>query len=176
MYVDAGLGDEVAVVVHVEHALEEVGVGPVADGHEQPGDRQASVTSPVLTLRTTAPSSLRVADQVLDDGEFHRNSIFGLANARSCMIFDARSASRRWIRVTLAANLVRNVASSMARVAAADDGDLLAAEEEAVAGGARRQAVAEQPALGLEAEHQALGAGRHDDGVGGVLSVADADA
>ena len=45
------------------------------------------------------------------------------------------------------------------RVAAADDGDVLAAEEEAVAGGARRQAVAEQALLGLEAEHQRLGAG-----------------
>ena len=45
---------------------------------------------------------------------FHRNLIFGLANARSCMIFEARSASRRWITVTVLANRVRNIASSMA--------------------------------------------------------------
>jgi hypothetical protein len=42
-------------------------------------------------------------------------------------------------------------------VAAADHGDVLAAEEEPVAGGARRQAVADAgAALGLEAEHQRL--------------------
>ena len=45
---------------------------------------------------------------------FQRNSIFGLASARSCMIFEARSESRRWINVTLSANLVRNRASSSA--------------------------------------------------------------
>ena len=37
-----------------------------------------------------------------------------LAMARSCMILEARSESRRWITVTLVANLVRNSASSSA--------------------------------------------------------------
>ena len=45
---------------------------------------------------------------------FHRNRIFSLANARSCMIFDARSWSRRWTIVTDRANLVRKMASSRA--------------------------------------------------------------
>ena len=44
----------------------------------------------------------------------HWNLIFGLSNARSCMIFDARSVSRRWTTVTDLANRVRKVASSMA--------------------------------------------------------------
>ena len=35
------------------------------------------------------------------------NSIFGLASALSCMIFDARSESRRWMTVTFDANRVR---------------------------------------------------------------------
>ncbi len=43
-----------------------------------------------------------------------RNRIFGLAKARSCMIFEARRLSRRWTTVTDRANLVRNVASSIA--------------------------------------------------------------
>ena len=107
------LGDEVAVVVHVEDALEQVGVGSVPDGHEQPGDGQASVTSSVSTLRTTAPSNL-VSPTRSSTTEFHMNSILGLLNARSCMIFEARSVSRRWIKVTFDANLVRNVASSTA--------------------------------------------------------------
>ena len=58
------------------------------------------------------------------------------------------------------------------RIAPADHGDLLAAEEEAVARGARGQAVPEQPLLGLEAQHQALGSGADDDGVGRVEVVA----
>jgi len=44
----------------------------------------------------------------------HRNLILGLANARSCMILEARSESRRWITVTVRPNRVRKVASSMA--------------------------------------------------------------
>ena len=45
---------------------------------------------------------------------FQRNSIDGLAMARSCMIREARSWSRRWMTVTLEANRVRKRASSSA--------------------------------------------------------------
>ncbi len=45
---------------------------------------------------------------------FHRKRIFGFARARSCMIFEARSWSRRWTRVTVSANFVRKFASSIA--------------------------------------------------------------
>ena len=48
------------------------------------------------------------------------------------------------------------------RVAAADDGDLLVAEEEAVAGRAGADAAAAQPRLALEAQPQRRCAGRHD--------------
>ncbi len=47
----------------------------------------------------------------------------------------------------MSANLVRNVASSTRRVAAADHGDVVVPEEEAVAGGAGRQAVADEALL-----------------------------
>ena len=46
--------------------------------------------------------------------EFQRNSILGLARARSCMIREARNSSRRWITVTLEAKRVKKMASSMA--------------------------------------------------------------
>src|ERR1700722_2648880 len=42
------------------------------------------------------------------------NRIFSLARARSSMIFVARNSLRRWSKVTVLANLVRKVASSMA--------------------------------------------------------------
>ena len=46
--------------------------------------------------------------------EFHENSILGLAKARSCMILEARSSSRRWMTVTLDPKRARKRASSMA--------------------------------------------------------------
>ena len=53
---------------------------------------------------------------VLDlvDFVFSIHAIFGFARALSCMIFDARSVSRRWTSVTLLAKRVRKLASSMA--------------------------------------------------------------
>ena len=45
---------------------------------------------------------------------FQANSIFGFASALSCMIFDARNASRRCTSVTFDANFVRKIASSSA--------------------------------------------------------------
>ena len=58
------------------------------------------------------------------------------------------------------------------RVAAPDHGDRLVAEEEAVAGGARRDAVSAEPLLGRQAEPDRRGAGRDDDGLAAVLGAA----
>jgi len=85
---------------------------------------------------------------------FHRSvqtkEIFGFFSARSCMIFDARSLSRRWTTVTLLANLVRKVASSIA-VSPPPTTRAFVFEEKAVAGRARRHAVAHEFHLGFEA-------------------------
>ena len=56
-------------------------------------------------------------------------------------------------------------------VPAADDHDLLALEEEAVAGGAGGDALAHQARLGLEAEELRRGARGDDDGVGRDLAA-----
>ena len=40
--------------------------------------------------------------------------MFGIARARSSMIFEARNSSRRWTIATLEANFERNIASSIA--------------------------------------------------------------
>ena len=74
-----------------------------------------SRTLPVLTLRIRAPVSLvSLSPRIFSTTLSQSQAIFGFANARSCMIFEARSSSRRWTTVTLGANLVRNVASSIA--------------------------------------------------------------
>src|SRR5439155_2459115 len=57
------------------------------------------------------------------------------------------------------------------RIAAANDRDFLAPEEEAVAGGAGRHAAAEEPLLRFEAEHARGGAGRDDEGAGEQVAV-----
>ena len=58
-------------------------------------------------------------------------------------------------------------------VAAADDGDLLAAGEKAVAGGAGGDAVADEGLLGGEVEPAGAGAGGDDEGAGADGLAAD---
>ena len=58
------------------------------------------------------------------------------------------------------------------RVAAADDGDLALAEEEAVAGRAVRDAAAGEPVLAGDADLAVRRAGREDDGLGLVDGAA----
>ena len=98
---------------------------------------------------------------------FQRKLIFGLAKARCCITLDARSSPRRWMTVTLSANRVRKRASSRAESPPPTTAIFLP-EEETVAGGAGGDAVAQQPLLVGEVEHQGLGPGGDDQCVGGV--------
>ena len=75
----------------------------------------SSRLAPVSLFRTTAPVTTPSSTSFTSTSSvFHSKAILGLANALSCMIFDARSRSRRWSTVTCEANLVRKIASSMA--------------------------------------------------------------
>ena len=75
-----------------------------------------SLTSPVRVSRRRTPVTpgLGSSPRISSMTALVMNSIFGLRRARSSMIFDARNSSRRWTMVTLGANRVRKVASSMA--------------------------------------------------------------
>ena len=73
----------------------------------------SSLSVPSRVLRSVIDSS-RSSPLMAATSESQTNSSFGSANARSCMIFEARSSSRRWIIVTLLPKRVRNVASSIA--------------------------------------------------------------
>ena len=68
----------------------------------------------VVIVSRSASASTFVSPTTSTTAVFQANSILGLSNARCCMILDARSSSRRWMTVTLLANLVRKVASWMA--------------------------------------------------------------
>ena len=72
-----------------------------------------SRVSPVTVSRRVMLSSDSVP-LIAATSEFQTISSLGSANARSCMIFEARSSSRRWISDTLDPKRVRNVASSIA--------------------------------------------------------------
>ncbi len=72
-----------------------------------------SLTSSVLMFRSLAPVTAP-SPRISSTTESQITPIFGFDRARSCMIFEARNSSRRWTIVTLLANLVRKVASSMA--------------------------------------------------------------
>jgi hypothetical protein len=71
------------------------------------------LSSPDLTLRIRTPLT-RSSPSTSTTSLSHANRILSFAMARSCMIFDARSVSLRWMTVTDLPNLVRKVASSIA--------------------------------------------------------------
>ncbi len=74
-----------------------------------------SLRSPVCVLSRAAAVTAPFPTSLISSiSVFHSKEIFGLANALSCMIFDARSDSRRWMTVTCDAKRVRKIASSIA--------------------------------------------------------------
>ena len=80
------------------------------------------------------------------------NSILGSANARSCMILLARRVSRRWMTYDLLGEAGQERRLLHRGVAAADDRDVLVAEEEPVTGRAPRDAVPGQLLLAGQPE------------------------
>ena len=169
------LREQVAGLVVVEPVEEQLRRRVVADRDEEPVRRQSCV-SPVSTLRSRTPVSLPSSTPSTSSTTYGvRNSIFSWARARSTMIGDARKSSRRWTIVTLVANFVRKIASSIAESPPPTTTTSRSRKNAAVAGRAVRDAAALQRPLGLEPE-LARGRARGDDhGLGAVLLVADVD-
>ena len=96
------------------------------------------------------------------------------------MIFEARSSSRRWTRVTVRANLVRKMASSMAESPPPTTAMSWSRKKKPSQVAQVDRPWPSSAASSVEAEHQRLGAGGDDDrlglvgGLGGV-GVADPD-
>ena len=91
------------------------------------------------------------------------------------MIFEARNFSVRLMSVTLVAKRVRKRASSMAESPPPMTAISLPEREEAVAGGAGADAVADQRLLGWQVEPARAGAGGDDEGAGVDRLVADVE-
>jgi hypothetical protein len=81
------------------------GVWPMAMNTPSSGN---SDRCPVFRFWTTIPTTSPLVPSLTSTtSESQTKSILGLAMALSCMIFDARSVSRRWTTVTLVAKRVR---------------------------------------------------------------------
>ena len=164
--VERVVDQHVALVVEVDLAVEQLGARVVADGDEQAGGVELAGLAGDGVAQGERRSSLS-SPWISATSEFQANSIFGSAKARSCMILEARSSSRRWIRVTLRAEAGQERRLLDRGVATADDGDVLLAEEEAVAGRTPADAVAGEPVLVGQAELAVARAHRQDHGARG---------
>ena len=87
---DGALGGEIELAVH------EVRARVVADRDEHALERELARRA--VDRRASARRRSRHPPPMISATSlFQMNSIFSFANARSCMIFDARSSSRRWM-------------------------------------------------------------------------------
>ena len=110
-----GLGPDVAQVVEIDLSLEDLGVGIVPDRNEKTVHVELGFLLRLEIHELQArDAGVRASPQLPRRPYSRWNLIFGLFIARSCMIFEARRVSRRWITFTSVANFVRKVDSSIA--------------------------------------------------------------
>ncbi len=114
--VEVGCGADIAFVIHVELAFEQLGGRRMADGDEQAVDRERvrrAVCRGCADVMPVTPRRVVGAQNLVDHGVV-TDVDFRLAARRIWLVLSARSTARRWIRVTWSAKLVRNSASSAA--------------------------------------------------------------
>src|SRR5258706_8710177 len=165
----AGNREDVTVGVEIDLVDEQLGVRVVADRDEHAGD--GDLTGRVgLDVAQQQTLDAAVADHRFD---LAVPAEFDLRVREGAVLHDLGGA--QFLAPVHERHLVgetREERRFLDRgVAAADDRDLLTAEEEAIARRARRYTVTEQLAFGVESEHARLRSRRDDDGVSRVLRV-----
>src|ERR1700742_899022 len=169
---DVVLALDVAVGVEIELAFEHLGVGLVADAEEDEADGECPALVGLLVVELEAADTFLIdAVDLFDNGVVKE---FDLRMSDGALEHDARRAE------VFAAVDDRDLGGEAGEeesflhggVAAADDSDFHAAGEEAVAGGAGADAVADECLLGGKAEPARGGAGSDDERAGeyGVLA------
>src|SRR5205809_4310600 len=163
-------GHDVAALVHLELACEELRVGLVADGDEEALglERAALVGACVLDHHAGDPAVLRLAQ---DLAHHHVPPELDLRVPPGAVLHDLGGA--QLVAAVEHAHargvLGQEVRLLHGRVAAAHHHHVLLLEEEAVAGGAGRDAVPHERLLGGEAEELGRGAGGDDERLGALL-------
>ncbi|MNY03566.1 hypothetical protein D3C86_1361930 [compost metagenome] len=156
--------EDVALLVQVELALEERGRGLVTDGDEHAVDRLLAGLARLDVLEANG-GDLVLAEDLVD----HRvPDELDLGVGKGALLHDLAAA--QLVATVDQVDLVGHVAEEEGllegSVAAADDHDVLAPEEEAVTGGAGGYAAALEALLGGQAEPHGARAGRDDDRAG----------
>src|SRR5512133_2196045 len=162
---------EVAHLVHRQLPLEDVGVGLVADPHEDPLEREVADLPVGGALHAEPGDRLPVAQDLLGD---RAEDQLDLRVLRRALRHDLRRPQLipSVDDVDLRRELGEEVGLLHRRVAAADHRHLGPLEEEAVARGAGRDAPTPVLLLRRQPEPPGRGAGRDDHGVGGPRLVA----
>src|ERR1700710_1867831 len=164
---------DVALVVQLQLADEQLAARVVPDRHEQPADRQ------LLGGAAGDVGELDGGDGLLtqDVGHLLAQRPADLLVVLGALLHDLRGAQ---LRTAVHDGHALGEAGEEGGllhggVTAADHDDVLVAEEEAVTGRAGRDAPPEQSLLVVQAQVTVLGAGRHDDGVREMDLAADLD-
>jgi hypothetical protein len=159
-------GEDVAVFVEIEHALEGGGVGDVADAEEHEADGKDVLFAGGAVFEAQAFDVLLFYAEDLFDGGVGEELDVGVGHG--AVEHDLRGAE------FFGAVDQRDFCGEAGEeerlfhggVAAADDGDLFAGGEEAVAGGAGGDAVADEGLLGGQVEPAGASPGGDDDRAG----------
>src|SRR6185312_9281236 len=101
---------DIPLVITDHLVTHQFGARLVPDGDEDAGD----IERPVLVGDRNSRPLTSSPPTMSSTSVFQTNSTLGLSKARSCIAFDARSSSLRWMMYTRSANRVRKVASSIA--------------------------------------------------------------
>jgi hypothetical protein len=166
-------GEHVALVVEVDLAADELRARVVADGDEQPGDGQRA-----LLAGPGVPGADRLELRVA-----HRLEDLGVPDELDLRVVEGPLlhdlAGPQGVAAVHEVDLAREAGEEggllQRAVAAADDRDVLVAEEEPVAGGAPGDAAAGQLLLTGDAELAVGRAHRQHDGLGVVGVAVDLD-
>ena len=172
---DVVVGADVAVFVEVELAGEHPGVGLVADAEEESADRQDGYLAGDAVAQAHAFDFLVVYAEDFFDDDVGEDLDFGVGHG--AVEHDAGGAE---VLAAMEDGHLGAEAGEEERffhggVATADDRDFPAGEEEAVAGGAGADTVADERLLGGQAEPAGGGSTGDDEGAGVDLFVAVAE-
>ena len=160
---------EVTLLVDVEPVPEDLAVGLVADGHEQPFSRHRPLGAGDGVAQAQA-LDVGVADDLLDGG-IGVDLDLGVVDRP----LDHDPAAAELVPAVEQVDPGREPGQEggllEGRVATADDRDLLVPEEEPIARRAGADATTAQPGLAVQTEPDRAGAGGHDDRLGAVLDA-----
>lgn len=159
-------GADVAVFVEVEDAFEGAGVGDVADTKEHEADREDELVAGDTALEAQALDVLLFHAKDFFDGGVGEELDLGVGHGALEHDFRGAKPFGAVDEGDLGGEAGEEHGFFHGAVTSADDGDLFARGEEAVAGGAGADAVADEGLLRGQVKPSGTGAARDDESAG----------